>query len=516
MTRAMMQITSLLVVAAAVLAQAPAWGQVSPDKEGTYGQHEKGLAKNGNGRLDGNFTPETPSGFSRPIANQEEPAGDTLRLSLEEAQGHAMEHNTQMKNARLDVKIADEEVWETTARGLPQVSASGSYNNNLSLSTQLFPNFIEPTIIQILNEEGIFDPPKPVGKPEKIEVKFGTQHNFDGSVTVNQLIFSGPYIVGLQASRVYKSLSQQRRQLSEQEVKANVTTTYHSIQLTRRNIRILKENMDNLEKSLNDSRAMYEQGMVEQTDVDQIQIQLSSLQNTINSTRRQLEQLQNMMKIQLGVELDKPVLLTQDLQDIIRNTQLDGSVDREFRVQENVSYQLMDTQVKLSELDLKRQKSQFLPSLSAFYNFRENAMRNKFNPLDGDKKWYESSTLGFQLSVPVFSSGQRISRVQQAKLNLQKTRNNLSETRKNLQNRFIQTKNNYHTAYDNYQTSRDNMNLARRVYERISKKYSEGMAGSMELTQANRDYLNAQSEYIRSLVELLNARTELDKILNEL
>jgi outer membrane protein TolC len=274
--------------------------------------------------------------------------------------------------------------------------------------------------------------------------------------------------------------------------------------------------MDNLEKSLNDSRAMYEQGMVEQTDVDQIQIQLSSLQNTINSTRRQLEQLQNMMKIQLGVELDKPVLLTQDLQDIIRNTQLDGSVDREFRVQENVSYQLMDTQVKLSELDLKRQKSQFLPSLSAFYNFRENAMRNKFNPLDGDKKWYESSTLGFQLSVPVFSSGQRISRVQQAKLNLQKTRNNLSETRKNLQNRFIQTKNNYHTAYDNYQTSRDNMNLARRVYERISKKYSEGMAGSMELTQANRDYLNAQSEYIRSLVELLNARTELDKILNEL
>jgi len=450
------------------------------------------------------------------LPGREGQAEDTLRLTVPQALDHAMEHNTKMKNALLDVKVADKEVWETTASGLPQVSASGAYNNNLSLSTQLFPNFIEPTIIQILNEEGVFDPPRPIGDPELIEVKFGTQHNFDGSVSVNQLIFSGPYIVGLQAARVYKNLSQQRRQQTGQEVKANVTSTYHSIQLTERNIRILEENLESLEKSLKDARALYQQGMVEQTDVDQIQISVSSIRNNIKSTRRQLEQLHNLLKIQLGLELDRPLVLTQSLQDILQSTQLDGSVDQEFQVEENISYQLMDTQVRLSELDLKRRKSEFLPTLSAFYNYRQNAMRDKFNPLDADKKWYEASTLGFQLNVPIFSSGQRLSRVQQAQLQLQKNRNNLSDTRKSLVNRFVQTKNNYYTAYDNYQTARDNMKLAKRVYERISKKYSEGMTGSMALTQANRDYLNAESEYIRTLVELLNARTELDEILNEL
>lgn len=440
---------------------------------------------------------------------------DTLRLSLQQAQDYAMEHNVQVQNSEIDIEIADKEVWETTARGLPQLSASGTYNNNLSLSTQLFPNFIEPTILQILMEEGVIDP-QPIPDPKKIEVQFGSQHTFGGSLTVSQLIFSGPYIVGLQAARVYKGLSQQQYQKSKQETKANVARTYHSILLTRRNIDILKGNLASLKKSMKDSRALYENGMVEQTEVEKIQISVSSLENSIKTTQRQLEQFYNLLKIQLGVELERPVKLSQSLKDIVMETTISETVQKEFNVSNNVNYQLMDTQVQLSELDMKREKAQFLPTLSAFYNFRENAMRDKFNVLDPDEKWFESSTLGFELSLPIFNSGQKISRVQQAQLNLKKSKNKLANTRKNLINSYIQSKNNYETAYDKMQNSRENMELAKKVYNRISRKFSEGMASSMELTQANRDYLNTESNYIDALVELLNAKTELEKIRNEL
>jgi len=452
-------------------------------------------------------------GFSRAKGQD---AGDTLRFTVEQAQDYAMEHSTQMKNARLDVEIADKEVWETTAQGLPQVSATGTYDNNLSLSTQLFPNFIEPTIIQVLIEQGVLPPDTPIGDPDMIEVKFGTQHNFTGSVMVNQLIFSGPYIVGLQASRVYKNLSQQRKQQSGMDVKANVANTYHSILLTKRNIQILEENLETLKASLKDARALYQQGMAEQTDVDQVQISVTSVENSLTSTRRQLEQLRNLMKIQLGMSLDQPIELTQSLQEILQQAKLEATADRDFTVQNNITYQLMDTQVQLSELDLRRRKAQYLPTLSAYYNLRENAMRDQFNPLDSDQKWYQASTLGFQLSLPIFSSGQRYVRVQKAQLNLQKIQNNLADTRKSLNNQFIQARDNYMTAREKHQSSRENMELAKRVYNRLSKKYSEGMASSMELTQANREYLNAESQYIGALVEMLNARTKLRKILSEL
>lgn len=440
---------------------------------------------------------------------------DTLNITLQQAQDLAMEQNVEVKNSEIDVEISDKEVWETTARGLPQISASGSYNNNLSLSTQLFPNFIEPTILQILMEEGVIDQ-QPIPEPEKIEVQFGSQHTFDGSLSVNQLIFSGPYIVGLRAARVYKGLSQQQYQKSKQETKANVARTYHSILLTRRNVDVLEENLASLEKSMEDSRALYENGMVEQTEVEKIQISVSSLENSIKTTQRQLEQFQNLLKIQLGLELERPVKLSQSLEDIVMETAINESVQEDFDVSKNVNYQLMDTQVKLSELDLKREKAQFLPTLSAFYNFRENAMRDQFNPLDPDEKWFESSMFGFELSVPIFNSGQKISRVQQARLNVKKSKNNLSDTRKNLINNYIQAGNNYETAYEKMRNSKENMELAKKVYNRVSKKFSEGMASSMELTQANRDYLNTESNYLDAVVELLNAKTELEKIRNEL
>jgi outer membrane protein TolC len=440
---------------------------------------------------------------------------DTMRISLQDALDVALEHNTQLKNSSLDVKIADKEVWETTARGLPQVSGSGSYNNNLSLATQLFPNFIEPTILQILMEEGVIEQ-QPIPEPEKIEVQFGSQHTFSGNIQVNQLIFSGPYIVGLQAARVYKSLAKHQYDMTELNVKSNVTNTYHSILLSKENIRILRSNLKNLKQTLKDTRAMYDNGMAEETDVDQIQINVSSLENSLRSTKRQLESLKNLLKIQMGIDLETPLLMTQSIQVLIEQNQLKKSYGTGFNVENNVNYQLSETQVKLSELDLKRQKANFLPSISAFYSYTENAMRDKFNPFHPDEPWYESSVLGFQLNIPIFSSFQRYSKVQQAKLSLKKSQNNLENTRKNLKNRYIQARNNYLTAFEKYKSDKENKELAKKVFNRTNQKFKEGMATSMELTQANDKYLQTESAYISSLVQLLGAKVELEKILNEL
>ena len=261
---------------------------------------------------------------------------------------------------------------------------------------------------------------------------------------------------------------------------------------------------------------MYENGMAEETDVDQIQINVASLENNLKSTQRQLESLKNLLKIQMGVDLNTAVELTQSIEILLQENQLQKTYGTDFSVENNINYQASQTQVELSELDLKRQKSNFLPSLSAFYSFSENAMRDKFNVFASDKPWYESSMVGIQMDVPIFSSFQRYTRVQKAKLKLKKSRNNLENTRKNLQNRYIQARNNYLTAFEKYQSDKENKELAKKVFQRTKRKFKEGMATSMELTQANDKYLQMESAYISSLVQLLGAKVELEKILNEL
>jgi outer membrane protein TolC len=218
----------------------------------------------------------------------------------------------------------------------------------------------------------------------------------------------------------------------------------------------------------------------------------------------------------LGIPLDRPVQLKQSLESVVSNTNLDKTVSEDFSVQNTIGYQLADTQVKLEELDLKRQKANFLPNLSAFYNFNENAMRNEFNFFDFDEEWYQSSILGFQLNIPIFSSGQRYSKVKQAQLQLKKAKNNRELAKKNLKNGYIQARNNYMNAYETYISDQENKKLAKKVLDRTNKKYKEGMVTSMELTQANDKYLETQSNYINSLVQLLNAKVQLLKILNAL
>ena len=424
---------------------------------------------------------------------------DSLKLTVNQAMEYAVQNNTEMQNARMDVIIADKKVWETTTVGLPQVSASGTYTNYLSLATQLIP-------------AEFFG-----GEPgEFAEVQFGTKHNFSGALTVSQLIFSGSYIVGLQAAKVYRSLSEQNLNKTEIDTKANIALTYYSVLMAEENVKILSENQEYMKDLLHQTKALYETGMIEETEVDKLNITVISLENTIKSIQRQIDYLYLLLKIQLGVDREKEIYLTEKLSDILIDINIDDLLNKKFSLEEHIDYKLIKAQEELMALDLKRYKSEYLPTLSAFYNYQENAMRDQFNPLDGNEKWFESSMLGFQLDVPIFNSGQKRSKVQQARLELEKVTNTKKMLESNLYSMLLQKRNEFITGQETLENSKENMQISKKVLDNISEKHKKGIASSMELTQANTDYLTTVSEYTQSVVNLLNAKIELEKILNEL
>ena len=423
----------------------------------------------------------------------------TLRLSLNQAMEHALQHNADVKNARLDIAIANQKVWETTTIGLPQVSASGSYINNLSLATQLIP-------------AEFFG-----GEPgEFAEVQFGTKHNFSGTLTVSQLIFSGSYIVGLQAAKIYRSLSEQSLDKTEIDKKADVTATYYTILMSEETFQTLQENFKNIQELYRQTKATAEAGFIEETEADKLKITLGSLENSIKSIQRSIDVLYLLFKVQIGADKETQINLTDSLSNILLNVNIDNLLNKKFILEEHVDYQLIKTQENLMALDVKRYKSEYLPTLSAFYNFQENAMRDQFNPLDGDEKWFKSSMLGFQFDVPIFNSGQKKSKVQQAKLELEKVTNTKHFLESTLYSLLLQTRSDFITGQEILVNSKENMQISKKVFDNISKKHIEGVASSLELTQANSDYLTTVSEHTQALVDLLNAKIELEKILTEL
>ena len=419
-------------------------------------------------------------------------------FTLTEAQAFALENNPNIENARLDVDAARQRIWENTALGLPQVTAGASYTNNLQLMTTLLPGEY------FGGEAGTYIP-----------VKFGTQHNASADVIANQLLFSGPYIVGLQAASTYKNLTQRNLRKQEADIKEAVAQSYYSILLAESGRDAFRKNLETMRERLSETKAMYETGFLEETDVDQIQIAVSSLENEYIAANQLVEMSYRFLIYRMGYVLDSNIVITETLSDIIGGL-TNELLQQEFDVNKHYDYRILDTQEKLAYLQLKMNKFEYMPTLSAYLNHQQMAMRGEFNFFSSDESWYPSTMLGFNLNIPVFASGMRKAKIGQSKIEFEKTKNMKKDLGNALELQVQQARIDFRTAYQKYLNERSNIELAQKIFDRTSTKFQSGMVSSLEMTIATEQLTGVQTGIISAMVELLTTKLALDKSLGNL
>ncbi|MFW5886155.1 MAG: TolC family protein [Bacteroidota bacterium] len=434
-----------------------------------------------------------------------------LLISLEEAKKYALEYNLTLKNAKLDIESAKKKIWETTAMGLPHAEATGSWTYNFTV-----PEFFEAFYLQdvLTDPEVIRDlMQNPADSARIIENALEERINQSKQsavidFTVTQLIFSGSYLVGLQTSKIYKNLSNYGYESIENDVIANVINSYFLVLITKENLEIMDSTYENTRQLYFDINAMFEQGLVEETDVDQLKLSMLTMQNSISTLNRQLEIVDRLLKFQIGLDFDKKVVLADTLQNLVETMNFTNILQEEYVVEQDPRYNLLKTQEQLKEQNVKLQKSAFLPTVSAYYRRHENLNKDAIDIQPPD-------VLGVNVSIPLFSSFERVSKVQQAKIELIKTQNSNSDAVRGLIMGFEEAKSSYISAMDKYEYTLENIALSKRIYEKTIIKYKNGLASSTELTQVQNQYLQNQSEYINTVNELIGAKLELEKALNK-
>lgn len=419
-------------------------------------------------------------------------------FTLDEALKFALKNNPTIKNAELDIEKAKKKVWETTAMGLPQASVKVGYTHLPTIPEMAFTT---PTY-------GILQPDNKTVLMEYMDVpiKLGVKNSTQIDASVSQLVFSGAYIVGLQASKTFKMLSEQSLKLSQNDVIEGVTNAYALVLILEENKRILKANYENINKTLEEMKAMFEEGFIEDTDVDQLKYTASTIQNAYNNLEMQIEVAYKLLKFQMGIDMDQAITLNNSLADLLDQIDMESLV-QSGDISKNMTVQLLETQENLQELNLKREKSSFLPTVVAFYNHQEKTNRADFDFTIPDM-------IGLNVEIPVFSSWQRMSKVKQAEIELAKTRNSKEQATTGIKMQIDQAQIALKTAWQNYQNESSNLELTKKIYDKTVEKYKEGMASSMQLTQANSQYLSAQSNYFSAVNSVIQAKSKLYNLLN--
>jgi outer membrane protein len=430
-------------------------------------------------------------------------------FTLSQAREFAIKNNLNAKNAQLDIESARKKVWETTAIGLPQFNVTAKYQHIFDSKPFPFSGGIDTTKFRSLGIDDAItkdDLLKSFSPPTYIQLLPPNNTTFD--FTLSQLIFSGEYIVGLQASRVYKELSERSLEKTEDQIKESVSNSYYTVLVLDENIRILKQSLDAVAKTTGEMEAMYKQGFVEETDVDQLKINKSNLATTIRTMEGQKGVSEKLLKLQLGIAFSSKVLLTDSIGSILEGVNFQLITSSDFDVTGNIDYQLIQTQEDLAKLSLRREKSKFLPTISGFYQHEEQTNQPGLNFMPKD-------VIGVSMNFPIFSSGQRMMVVGEAKIDYDKAVNAKTLAEQNLEMEFEQAKNDYITSYNNYTTNKDNLDLSKKIYNKTLIKYKEGMATSIELTQQQNQFLGTEGNYFNSILSLLNAKAKLERILTK-
>jgi outer membrane protein TolC len=419
-------------------------------------------------------------------------------LTLDEAIAYGLTNNRSIINANRDIQKAKKDRWKTIALGLPQISSEVNYQNFLEMPVSLVP-------------AEFFG-----GNPgEFSELTFGTEQNMIGSLKVEQLVFDGSYLVGLEASRVYLSISENLFEKTHLEIKKLITNLYSNALLAKYNILFLKKNKASLEENFEEIHQLFKNGFEEEESVEQIQLSLAQTNSRLKYANNLLRIEEDMLKFVIGYPIDSPLKLADELDDIFNEDLYFVTLPNPDDIQNNIDIRIADNNVKAEALLLKLEKSKALPKVNAFINRTYTGNSNDFTFADSDQKWYGSSLLGLNVKIPIFSSLGRNASTQKAKISLDQAKTQLEETQAKIRIEVNAAMNDYQLSIDNYYTEKENLRLAESIEQKNQTKFFEGMVQSFELRMAQLQLYTAQSNFVAAIQKVITNKLALETLLNQ-
>jgi len=436
-------------------------------------------------------------------------------FTLQEAIDYALENSNALKLKQKDISIAQADIKEFKSIGMPKVSGSVNYQYFFYVPQQPVTDFISPSVYEVLFQESVLER-RELGAPDVFELAFVQPHQLTGGIEASALVFDGSYLVGLKAAKLYKELVAKEVNATEQEIKSNVTKAYMAVLIAEENIEVIQNNITTVEKSLNETKILFQEGFVESLDVDRLTLSYNNLNTELEKLLGLVTISKNLLKFQMGMSIESDIILEEEIDILVdsyklENEKLEGSFDFSLRAE----YNILSTSRELNLLDLSRHKKGYLPSVRLFANASENLQRS--NLFDGNEaSWLPSAAAGIGINIPIYDGGEKSARIQKARINIDKVDIQIDEFKRSMNMQVMNSRQALLNAQKTVINTRKALEINERIYEKTQIKFKEGVGSSVELIQAEASLYKAQGSYIGALYDLITARTDLDIALGKL
>jgi outer membrane protein len=421
-------------------------------------------------------------------------AQQKYELTVKEAVDLAWTNVIELKNAQIDYQIQEAKNKSILGQALPQISGSAQANHFLKLPTILFPQS-EEGIYDVLKREGLVPGSTQPPPPSLLAFSFQQPWNFAAGATLTQLLFQPDVFVGLQARQTSLDYNQALIEQTKEKIKDSAYKRYYAILIAQKQLEFLNVSVQRLEKLAADINEIYKNGFAEKLDVDKVQVQLNNLKTTQSVVQNAITLAYAAMKFSVGISQKDSIVLKEDL--TIEGLK-EGILDESFAYENRAEIRTLNTLQKLQQLDIKRNKLGYLPTVALSGNYSVNGMGQKFFT-DESTFWYKSAFVGININLPIFSGFQRKYNIQVSQLNLQKLNNTIENVKQAIDLEQVITKESLKNALLNLDAQEQNLELAEKVFNTTRIKFENGVGSSIEVLMAETEYQNAQGNYFNAL-----------------
>lgn len=436
-------------------------------------------------------------------------------LKLTDAIQVALANNSQVKRSLLNLKDADQQVKLAWSEVLPDVTGSATYTRNLELPVFFFPE----------------NPTDPKSKLRAIPI--GEDNNWQGNFSVNQTLFSGEAFVGISTSKLYKAAQSENLRATTQQIVTQTRLAYYNVLVAREHLRLQQATVDRLQKNLEENKARERAGLVDHYAVLQVQVQLSNQEPQLSQAKHAVSQAYRDLKVVMGLPLDLRFDVQGDLSSYEVTAQnaskminenlkkVDGMTPYQYHADTNIvsiatdkrgDIRMLDKQNQLKSKQIKAIKGRFLPTISATYNLGWRAEEPGSPTFFGnDMQRVRSQSLGLTLSLPIFQGFQRTANLNIARIEKKDLEEQKLAAVRSARNEVLSARESLNQAIETAPARKKALELAREGYNRAQARLENGIGSQLDVTNAELQLRQAETNYAEMVYNYLSAKAQYDK-----
>ncbi|PAU94935.1 hypothetical protein CK503_05555 [Aliifodinibius salipaludis] len=449
---------------------------------------------------------------------EEEPGA----ISLDQAIQISLANNTEIKRSLLSVRDADQQVRTAWSNVMPEITSSANYTRNLEIPVNFIP-------------EVVFDP---AGDPDNlVPVAFGTDNNWQGGFTVSQTLFNGQAFVGVSTSSLFKTAQSEGLRATAQGIVTQTRMAYYQVLIAKEQVRLQQSRLERIKENLEDTKKSYEQGLVDEYAVMQLEVQLENIKPELTSAEfSQKEAVRNLLDA-MGLPVSLSLNVKGDLSDfdiqapntskeenkalkkVDRMTPLSLESDstlleRAFDMRGDL--RVLDVRQQLQEKQIKAQKSKYLPSIVANYNLQWSAAQAGTPVFFGsERQRARSQTFMIGVQLPIFQGFQRDAAIQQAQIQKKDLQLQEYQTKRNAESEITSAEESIKEVFEVETARKRALDLAQEGYDRALKRYQAGLGSQQEVTDAELQLREAEVGYAQMVFNYLAAKAQYDQAVGE-